>query len=495
MIVGFGSVHIEVLAAPLRLPGESIVALGEHAGDVRMDIGGTGGNIAINCAALGVPVRFCTALNPGAHSRIIVEHMEGSGIELVVHQAQLPAAVQVVELDDEGSQVRSIASLPIEAANLDDDWIASALDGALMVYADCYLCAATLVRIASAAEAARIPFFIASVSPDRTLRAAMAIQNGALCAGLFMTRRDANFLKQTMDQAEDDASPAPEWLRNTQPRKPMSDSDLSGFLGCRLIISDISSGAVLIDEHGERGIPGGNSREAVRSLMGAAEALMAGVMCSALTGSKSVAKSLDSAVRTAAAVAARDNSNLSQPLALDRAIDAYREGAQKDGLTRLLNRSSAAAIGERHIERAILRNKPLAVIVLDIDHFKSVNDTWGHAKGDEVIAGVARVASEAMRETDICARWGGEEFVCILPGASLDVAHRIAERIRQQVQSTIKEPREITVSLGVALLQPGERLPSLVARADAALYFAKRSGRNCTSVAPQSFEQAEREAV
>jgi diguanylate cyclase (GGDEF)-like protein len=154
--------------------------------------------------------------------------------------------------------------------------------------------------------------------------------------------------------------------------------------------------------------------------------------------------------------------------------------AATDELTKLFNRRSfndnlAAAVSatRRH-------QYPLAMIMIDLDHFKTVNDTFGHSEGDEVLKTFADVLREMIRVEDIAARWGGEEFVVILPHTSCDAAAALAERIRvafeRQVGST--KPITLSASFGVVQLQEEENPDDLIRRADAALYRAKDNGRN-----------------
>jgi len=119
--------------------------------------------------------------------------------------------------------------------------------------------------------------------------------------------------------------------------------------------------------------------------------------------------------------------------------------------------------------------------MLDIDHFKSVNDRYGHAVGDATLQAFAQRVREQLRSSDQCARYGGEEFAVLLPDATRDKALEIAERLRAAVasQPLLAEPRvDNTVSVGVAWMAEGDSAAELLRRADAALYEAKRSGRN-----------------
>src|SRR6267142_2267967 len=156
--------------------------------------------------------------------------------------------------------------------------------------------------------------------------------------------------------------------------------------------------------------------------------------------------------------------------------------ATTDGLTGLLNRRTFNAQLQGRLREALRYNRPLSLLLLDVDHFKRVNDTFGHPAGDAVLKGIAAVAQKQARETDIVARYGGEEMALILPETDAAGAHAIAERIRKAIGAT-SHPTErgaiqVTVSIGLATSPcPGDAEAVLEA-ADKALYRAKQGGRN-----------------
>ena len=172
--------------------------------------------------------------------------------------------------------------------------------------------------------------------------------------------------------------------------------------------------------------------------------------------------------------------------------DKYKDrssAAVTDKLTGLYNRTYF----EEHLPKILERissegpgQDKISVIIVDIDHFKSVNDTHGHQAGDFVIREVSKIFREKFRKSDIAFRYGGEEFLAILPAADLENAARMAEKVRQTAQAVyefngISIP--ITVSLGVAELKIGEEsAETAIARADAALYYSKQNGRNLVSI-------------
>ena len=173
--------------------------------------------------------------------------------------------------------------------------------------------------------------------------------------------------------------------------------------------------------------------------------------------------------------------------ALRRQRDRLRLLAERDALTDLPNRRAMAATLPRRIDEARAHGRPIAVLFVDIDRFKVINDTHGHAVGDEVLAEVARRMTSVLRGGDLASRYGGEEFVLMLPGTSVVQAMGLGERLRRGLADAPVDtrigPLPVTASFGVAVLQPDDPggtagAAALVARADAAMYRAKQAGRN-----------------
>ena len=151
-----------------------------------------------------------------------------------------------------------------------------------------------------------------------------------------------------------------------------------------------------------------------------------------------------------------------------------------DGLTRLPNHTAWLEAVEREFARTKREGGTAAVLMIDLDHFKQINDTHGHPAGDEVLRGVAEVLREALRQHDVPGRYGGEEFGVLLPGSDAANAEQIAERIRKKIEwASFAGSLKVTASIGCAATLPGDLFAaSLVARADRALYAAKDAGRN-----------------
>lgn len=167
---------------------------------------------------------------------------------------------------------------------------------------------------------------------------------------------------------------------------------------------------------------------------------------------------------------------------LERDRARLSRDALTDPLTGLANRRAFDAALGREVQLSHASGRPLSLVTLDLDHFKAVNDTHGHEAGDRVLMALAALLRQQVRSSDLPARWGGEEFVWLLPGASASAAGRAAERLRLAVVSHEFGCGRLTVSLGVATLRPGESGAALFMRADGALYRAKSLSRNHTEV-------------
>lgn len=157
--------------------------------------------------------------------------------------------------------------------------------------------------------------------------------------------------------------------------------------------------------------------------------------------------------------------------------------AVTDRLTGLYNRLKLDEALENEFHRAQRSSHLFAVVILDLDFFKDVNDTYGHQLGDKVLIGVAEILQKQVREIDIVGRWGGEEFLIICPSTDLQGVLVVAEKIRSKIEKhTFPEVGTKTASFGVAVWCPDDTIETVIARADKALYKAKDKGRNRVEV-------------
>ena len=158
---------------------------------------------------------------------------------------------------------------------------------------------------------------------------------------------------------------------------------------------------------------------------------------------------------------------------------SLQQQVDRDALTGLYNRQKFDALSAAEIARGKRYQTPLALIMYDVDRFKSVNDTYGHLIGDKVLAETSHIVAGRMRESDSLARWGGEEFMILAPHTDLEQALLLAEQVRAVVDdTTFSTVGRVTCSFGVTALREHDTVDKLIYRADSALYLAKRSGRN-----------------
>ena len=170
---------------------------------------------------------------------------------------------------------------------------------------------------------------------------------------------------------------------------------------------------------------------------------------------------------------------------LQQSLEAIRAESLTDPLTGLGNRKYFDRMIEQAVQSALTQNEPLSLLMFDIDHFKSFNDSYGHLTGDQVLRLVAMSLKQTIKGQDITARYGGEEFAVVLPSTGLRQALTVADHIRRAVmakelkkKSTGEILGRVTISVGVSMLKQGDDTDSLIERADACLYAAKRNGRN-----------------
>jgi diguanylate cyclase (GGDEF)-like protein len=165
--------------------------------------------------------------------------------------------------------------------------------------------------------------------------------------------------------------------------------------------------------------------------------------------------------------------------------DALRVAASVDYLTGVANRRATTQVLESAFEQACASSIAISVVLLDIDHFKTINDTRGHAVGDTALVQVCTILQQHLRASDVLGRWGGEEFLIVASATSSFEAVQVAERLRAVIAThSFDQVGQVTASFGVATSLPQDTPEALVKRADEALYRAKQSGRNRVELAP-----------
>jgi len=162
--------------------------------------------------------------------------------------------------------------------------------------------------------------------------------------------------------------------------------------------------------------------------------------------------------------------------------------ATTDSLTKLLNRRQITKLSTNALDKESQHTRKMSLMIFDLDHFKVVNDTYGHEIGDQVLVKCSSLLNNELRSTDLLSRWGGEEFLIVMPNIDLAIAQQKAELIRKKIKhfdwkQEIGVPLSITISGGLAEIEVNETLSHAIGRADKALYRSKRSGRDCIELA------------
>jgi len=151
-----------------------------------------------------------------------------------------------------------------------------------------------------------------------------------------------------------------------------------------------------------------------------------------------------------------------------------------DKLTQLNNRTRTDVFFPKAIQKAMKKNQPLCAVLLDIDFFKKINDNHGHLVGDKILQSMAGLLKDNAGQRDFIGRWGGEEFIIILPNSDGNIAYKKMETLRKEIEEfDFSDVKQVTVSFGVTMAIPGDTSETIMARADKCLYMAKDKGRNC----------------
>jgi diguanylate cyclase (GGDEF)-like protein/PAS domain S-box-containing protein len=204
-----------------------------------------------------------------------------------------------------------------------------------------------------------------------------------------------------------------------------------------------------------------------------------------VTANRDISKRKQMEEKLRQSVAATEAANLE----LQQALEREQNLSRTDSLTGLFNRRHFFTLAEHEFKVAKRYNSTLSISIFDLDHFKHVNDRWGHQVGDEVLKHISRIVQSQLRESDILARYGGEEFILLMPNSNAKEAEHVAERIRASIAAyhiqQTNTVQRVTVSMGVAALTAEvASLDHLIRHADWALYKAKESGRDCVKVYP-----------
>lgn len=455
-----GSAHLDILS---RVTGDDLPV--DKIGDVSIEIGGTGCNIAINLQKMGVQTRFMTAMNKSPYSAIIAEHLAASGVDAIIeYQDGLPTAAFCGQMDLDGELMTAVSSMPVDRCSFSETQVIDAMQGAGCAIADCNLAPQNLDIIVDVANKLMIPVYIAAVSEEKSLR--IKGINGKI-DGIFLNKLEMSYLRAH-------ATPSATTLMEMA----------QGLCTTVVVTRDADGVDIAMPDREFARVPPPRINGNKGHFLGAGDAFMSSTLYHHIFNLESLDKASNSAIRAVEGIIKTGNCNMGEDRAVERILRRASDNATRDGMTGLLNRATVEKNLAGIVSRCSVLSGKLSVAIIDIDHFKSINDTYGHPAGDAVIATIADVIQRSVRGHDLAGRWGGEEFICVFQDADTKTASVIANRIRESVESLEGLPRKVTVSVGLAEFQRDvDDLNSLVEKADKALYSAKHNGRNAVRIA------------
>lgn len=451
-----GSVHLDILATET---GESSVL--DKMGRISIEIGGTGCNIALNLKQLGATVAMLTAANNSSYSNLAINHLQKHGIDVVVERDEkLPLSAFSAHIDAKGELTGAISSAAVDTHRFSDETVEDCLDSVDCLILECNLSSDSLFALAQKACERMIPVYVAGVSEEKCLR---AIPVAPFVEGMFMNMREARYLMaHILEPGEQDLNV------------------LSEHLGATLIVTDGRNGAYVI--RGQRaGITHVKPPEltSVKNYLGMGDALMAGTVFSHMSFGMKIDLAAAVMAPLVAAISARQGCNSGEDGVVESMLTEIRRKASYCPTTEVLNRGSIEDEIAALIQKTELFGTRFSLALIDVDHFKRINDTLGHNIGDRVLKAVATSIRNVLREGDMVGRWGGDEFVVLIHGDDQS-ALKVGQRIRDSVKTTTAQIAPVTLSIGIAQWVPVvmRTVAELVASADGALYLVKRSGRD-----------------
>lgn len=443
-----GSVHLDIVSKITDHPETT-----DKIGSLTIEVGGTAYNIAMNLLSLGVEgVFFYTALKRSPVSSLLTEAISET-TPLIEFSDSLPQSGFNAHLLD-GELVSAVSSIAIENHIFEPSAeVRDALSQSSFAILDCNHHPDSLNMLAGICVEEGVPFALCAVSQGKALKIP---QITVAPAGVFLNAEEWRYIQKHH----------PDWRPGEKTLFFVTD----GPRGARVFADEklrarVAAPTVLERDH----------------FLGAGDAFCAGVIHALYLQGATIDQALEYGSAVAAKIICRPNCSAGAADLLDKHLAGLRGQAERDHLTGLHLRGPGKRFVEDLFARARFGQESFSVLFLDLDHFKQVNDAVGHAAGDAVLRAAARLIQETLRDGDMAVRWGGEEFVAILPNCALPSAVGVAERILKKLRTTVLPEigRPVTASIGVAVSRgEDETTDSLLARGDAMLYQAKAGGRD-----------------
>lgn len=432
-------------------------------GEIDVSLGGIAYAVAFAATHTATPCRFLPIMRASPFVEIVQESLEEKGAEVTpIADDCLSLGGFCAHLGESGNLVTAVSARVTPAAGIDAVLLDKYMLGAGAVVADFAMGGVVLRHVLRRANAAGVPVFLIGTYGEEKL--GELSRDDPPDAVLMMRNGLRRLTKSIGGQAD------PLW-------------EMAERLGTTLLVLDVAADHISVISASD--VVHTPLRE-LKPQTKRADFFPARFMLHLVAAMQS-APYFDVAVpRAVMSLAAEDAKGSPAPMrieSIEDTVDRMYRAARTDALTGALNRHAIGKALRSRMLRGFASRGELALLLADIDHFKSINDTYGHPAGDAVILWVSQRLRNLLRDCDLVGRWGGEEFVGILAAASEREATEVAERIRRDIEEASRHdtrlPRPITISVGLAQAEPGEDLrESLLTRADQALYQAKRAGRN-----------------
>ncbi len=425
----------------------------DSIGTTSLNFGGVAYNVAVNLRKLDVPTTLCTAMNTSPLSQMIQNELTRQHVRMHFKiDKKLPDAIYN-GMFYEGKEKASVWVNTVEKVRFDKKFIEKGLQNAACMLITSCLTVATMNRFIACANGQNLPVFIGGAS---LMEVSKLKDIQGQIDYIFINENEMNKLTEALNCAS--------WC------------EVAKLKNTNLIVTLGAKGVCLCQKNGEKR-DFKTEKEVVKgNVLGAGDLFMSVAIKEMIFKQNSIADAIVEGMRLATQILERDDANLGTYNPLAANIQMVTDRAHHDKLTGALNRHGI----ERYLTTPGLNVEDLHLMILDVDHFKNINDTYGHDVGDEALVSLIYAIKAMMRQSDIVARFGGEEFVCLLKGMTASQAQKFAERLRKNIakQKHTSAELNITVSVGLCKWQSGEGLDQVLKRADDALYKAKEDGRN-----------------
>lgn len=451
-----GAAHLDILAT----------ATGDHStldtiGNIEIEVGGTACNIALNLKQLGAKVSLLTAGNNSTYSSLVFNLLQKQGLDLLIEKNdQLPMSAFSAHIDANGEMVGAVSCAAVERHVFSDEILDEALDKATCVILDCNLSEKELHRIATRCCERLTPIYVAGVSEEKVVR---SVAVGPFVDAVFMKRREAGYLSRKVFKVD-------------------SDIDIIGLsvqMGTTLVVTDGARGAVVARSTDRRlSVIDPPRIGHAKNYLGMGDAFVAGTIFAMASFEMRLEEAAYSMLPFVAGLSDQPGCNTVQTGLLDKMMSELKKNAQTCPTTHILNRAAAEDELQKLIYRVQHECGTGSIALIDVDFFKTINDTLGHNVGDLVLIAVADAIRSVLRGHDQVGRWGGDEFLVLIQGDE-SASLKVAERINSAVAKHCADITPVTLSIGVAewTNAMGDS-KGFIGAADQALYAVKKNGRN-----------------